>query len=627
MLSTISRQFCFVFCTIFLYAFPVRPQAYSWKQVAPFPYYRVSHSIKGNNAYFAYGRIIDSLDEFTSDKTEVGTTPFFMISSDAKTWKRISPKVVYPADKEGGSTGREEKVIPLKTFFLTNTFVSLGRNTKNEKKIYLSENGTDWHPAGIDASSLNFVHDHLIVEHDLAFSVSTDGKKWDSYGAVFPEEPGRHKNIAREFRTVSIEADNPSTVSFNGDSTRGYFTDSSFVLTDNDRTIGISRDGAHWRVVERPIFKNDSLVENVIGYGYGNRRFVCVTSGEDGDGFIFSSTDGKKWGKTSIDTTELIKEYGEYYFAVAGFSRFFFRDSLFNITRKMHHKNSTGIGFTAIPIQYVSSTGMTWKINRDIQGKYSVLEYAPEKVPGEWMSGKLDSMGMRFRFGPNSVLEPVFIKHYAQLLMNGNRLLLPVERNRTYLQSFDGYTWSSMKWDLDTSLLRLADPYYNETHTFVKFYCEVIHAQTVSSGDDGVVRSGYVKISKDRKKWDTVNVDSLIKESHYSPDLIKYPDGLIITTYDKCGWYSADGRKWRKLNIAKSRTDSCLAFAKFNAAGNDRKIYIFPDGTAKLSNDPGTQWFPVVNKCSTVKAVCFGNGRFVAAGEYGRIWVLEVDSK
>lgn len=545
-----------------------------------------------------------------------------MISSDGKTWKLITPKAVCSQDEATGKAGLEEEILPLKVLFLNNCFIALATNTKKEKTIYRSENGTTWYPVGIDASSLHYIHDRLIVEKDLTFSVSADGKKWTTYGFSFPDEPHRHKNIPKESRTVSIVAEDPSTVSFDGDSTRGYYVDSSYVLTDNDRTVGISRDGVHWQVVERPIFKNDSLIENVIGYSYGNHRFVFVTSTEDEEGFVFTSADGRAWEKCSIDTAGLVEEYGSI-LSITGFERFFFKDSLFFITRMLAILNHYSGGFTYSSIQYISADGKKWDMSGDDIGNLEV-DYPQEIFPGEWKSTKLDHLEGNFKLGPDGTIEPVIMSSFFSLLYDKNRFVLPVEYYKNYLQSFDGFLWQKIKWDIDTSLIYTADPYYKETHTFVELKSKKI----LSNGDDFEehnqnTRSYHIDISKDKKKWDTVYVDSLVQNSHYSPALKKYPDGLIISTNDKGNWYSSDGRTWKTLDISKSRTDSCRVFAKCSAAGKDLKIYIFGWGETMLSNGSGTKWFIVKNKCADVNAVCFGNGRFVAVGKDGKIWVLE----
>jgi hypothetical protein len=246
-------------------------------------------------------------------------------------------------------------------------------------------------------------------------------------------------------------------------------------------------------------------------------------------------------------------------------------------------------------VHYVSANGKAWEMNRDINGSISEMEYPFEKLPGEWISAKLDSLGRHFKFGPTGTLEPVVITFFAQVLFHDNRFIVPIDYYKTYLKSGDGYSWQLVKWDIDTTPVYNADPFYRATNTFIELRTESAPSPVDPSEEQiRQIRSGCIIISKDRKKWDTITVDQLVCGSYNSPTLRKYPDGLVISMGDKGHWYSADGRKWNALNITKPRTASCRTLAKFNASGNDRKIYIFSDGTAKLSNDSGTQWFPAI---------------------------------
>jgi hypothetical protein len=629
------RHISFLLSAIALQAFPVWSQTYSWKQVAPFPYFRVDRVINGNNIYVAYGKIVDSLDESSGNKIETGTTPFFMISSDAASWKRISPKA---ADKSGGGSGREEDIVPLKLFFVNGSFISLCRNLKNEKKIYLSENATTWRLAGIEASSLNFIRDRLIVEHDLAFSVSIDGKKWDTYGAVFPGEPERHKNISKEFRTVSITASDPSSVSFNGDSTRGYYTDSSYVVTDNDRTVGISRDGVHWRVVERPFNENDSIVNDVVGYVYGNKRFVYATSPDGTEGFSFSSSDGKKWEKSANDATDLRNAYGTYS-PPTRYERLFFRDSLFYITRIITIEHPESGGLSRRPVQYFSKNGTIWKKNDDA---YPEVEYPHEHLPGEWNLDKSSSLNKPFRLNPDGSCTGVVLKGLAPLVFHDDQFLVPVEPHKLYYTSKDGYAWDYKKGNFEASVFYERDPYFKANRTFIEVRQKELKPANGKGSNTmslSPIVSTCIITSKDKKLWDTVYIDSQMcgrtpctdrrnPASNSSINLTKFSDGLRLqfSAQSSVMWFSTDGKKWSSLAV-KTALDSCHAYAKLNAKGTDRNIYIFPEGTAKLCDLSGNNWYHVNNHCQGAHTVCWGNGRFVASGQDGRIWVLEKKEK
>lgn len=606
-------------------------QTYSWKLVAPFPYYRAEHTLYGNNIYLVYGRIIDSLDESGGNKTEIGTTPFFLTSSDAKTWKKITPKVIYPSDK-AGSPEREEEIVPQKIMFLNGAFIALACNARKEKQIYRSNDGSTWKPVGINAASMNFIRDLLIVEHDLTFSVSKDGKNWSTYGVVFKDEPERHKNVKKEFRTVAIVSDYPASVSFNGDSTRGYYTDSSYVLTDNERSIGISRDGVHWRVVERPIFKNDSHVESVVGYVYGKKRFVYVTFSEEREGVLHISQDGKKWKGITVDTVELTDKYGQY-LPPTKYQQIFFLDSIFYLNRTSRHVNSHSGGLVPVTVQYVSKDGFVWKMHEDFKERWVTKVQPIEKLPGDAILEEIDSTrAYRFRLGPDGTREPVSRHFFSRIIFHNKVFIIPIKNKKTMYQSPDGYAWQVVPWDIDSTVLLETDPFYKKNQLFIKLYSNKVGFEPgtpIKATDDEEEynyppRTGFIVISKDRRNWDTVFIDTLISETRYSPDLKKYSDGLIIFTYDLGGWYSKDARSWKKIDIKKSKADSCRALADISAFGSDRNIYIFPNGATILSNSAGDHWFNVSNNCYDAKTVTWGNGQFVAAGKDGRIWVLEV---
>jgi hypothetical protein len=602
-------------------------QTYVWKKVAPFPYYLAEHTIYGNSTYFVYGRIIDSLSESTGKKKEIGTTPFFMTSIDGTTWKRVTPKAVY---KDDNTATREENIIPLKTLFFNDAYIALARNGKNEKAIYRSKDGVTWYPTGIAASSFHFIRDRLIAEKDLTFSVSEDGKQWNTYGAVYADNPNRTKKIKKKFRTVFITSIDPSTVSFNGDSTRGYYADSCYVLTDNDRTVALSPDGVQWRVVERPIFRNDILIDDVIGYAYGNKYFVYVTSPEESEGVIHISGDGKQWKKITIDTVELVEKYGEY-LPPTRYRLFFVHDSVFYLNRNCNLENSHTGGIVPIVVQYISGDGVTWKMHEDSKGRWITKPYPEEELPGETNLEKIDSVLVhRFRVGPTGTREPLYRGFFGQILFHDKRFIIPVDSKIMY-QSRDGYKWEMVPRDIDNAVLLESDQYFKETGVFVEFYTGKVgfedHKPIMTAKDEELYetapRTGYVRISKDRKNWDTVFVDSLISKSTYSPILKKYSDGIIIPTYNTGCWYSHDAQTWKKLNVASSKVDSCRAWASFSAKGDKHNLYIFPKGITRLSSINGKQWFDVNNNCYNAISIAWGNGHFVACGENGNIWVLE----
>lgn len=599
------QKVIFLFITI-LFPLIAYSEVYTWKQVTPFPFYRVDHIVRGNSISFAWGRIIDSVDESSSDKKEMGTTPFFISSTDDKTWKRINPKIV--------AAGQTEELSLIKTFFVQGSFVSLAKNSAGKTKIYYSDSAQTWNPTNIDASSLTYINGHLIAEYNLNFSVSQDGKKWDTYSTDFSAGTGTANKNGTNNKTVSVIANDPSSVAFDSDSVRGFFVNDCYVLTDNDRTIAVSPDKVNWKVVERPLDENGTADEEVIGFVYGNKRFVYVTSSEDKEGSAYSSTDGKKWEKRSIDTKDYSKEY-ENFFPPLKYNELFPRDSVFYVKRIIQYDDgieANGINVDQSSEWYVSRNGLEWKSEEDFYGATSNIQYPREKMPGEAKSAKLNTLKMRFHLGQNNVPEQVPLKAFFHLLFNKNHFFIPVDYYKTDYRSNDGYTWQFAKWDADSVLLYETDPYFKAKRTYT-----FLQVKEIQSG----VKSYYIKISKDRQKWDTIYVDSLINKSKCFPELKKYSDGLILSC-DKSFWSSSDGHTWSALNL-KSATDSSRALAKINTDGQDRKIYIFADGTTKLSTASGAQWFSVVNKCTGANTVCWGDGRFVAAGERGKIWVLE----
>jgi hypothetical protein len=437
------------FIGMVLYAICGQSETYSWKQVAPFPYYLVEEVVGGNGVEIARGRIIEKTQAVAEGDSEVGTTPFFMVSKNDTMWTFMCPR----AHAAPGARLSNDSLHLLKIMFVKNAFVALATEANGNSGIYYSDSAVTWQSAGIPAQSLVFVKERLLAVDNSIISVSEDGVHWNSYGPIGLEE--LDLVVPQKNRTITVVAEHAPSFWFNTDSSlQGYYADSTYVLTDNVSTVGISRDCVHWRVVGLPYKVRNADIESVTGYLWGNNRFVFVTSPEETEGYSYSSIDGKKWETVRIDTAD--HSEGEYFMPPVGYSKLEY-ERMFYVQSEESYGDPNRAGPRTYSSWFSSHDGKTWDMDDDSYFGDKTFASSISTMPGQLRSKYLWNRGMRFQSLGSHGLEPVEVCEFYHLLYRDSTFIIPIDGSVSYqfdYSSKDGYSWkrgTSMVSDLSGS--------------------------------------------------------------------------------------------------------------------------------------------------------------------------------